>query len=142
MPRSDSRAATFRISRPPRFQHPEHLADRVPLDVVRKRIDHVERRHQVEPGGGEGEPGRRGPGDLALPLGPRVLKSGPCQVDTVSTAVFPEHGQVVPGAAAAIKDLGTDPLADPSDGAGNQRFDEPAEAAEPEVIALGACGGL
>ena len=27
-------------------------------------------------------------------------------------------------------------------GAGDQRFDEPAEAAEPEVIALGARGGL
>jgi hypothetical protein len=44
----------------------------------------------------------------------------------------------VPGAAAAIQDLG----ADPSDGVGNQRLDEPPEAAEPEVIALGASRGL
>ena len=46
--------------------------------------------------------------------------------------------QVVPGAAAAIQDVGTDPAG----GAGNQRFDEPPEAAEPEMIALGARGGL
>ena len=47
----------------------------------------------------------------------------------------------MPGAAAAIQDFETD-LANPSGGVGNQRFDEPAEAAEPEMIAFGARGGL
>ena len=44
----------------------------------------------------------------------------------------------MPGAAAAIQDVGTNPAG----GVGNERFDEPPEAAEPEVIALGARGGL
>jgi hypothetical protein len=44
----------------------------------------------------------------------------------------------VPGAASAIQDVETSPLG----GIGDERFDEPPEAAEPEVIALGARGGL
>ena len=93
---------------------------------------------QVESRVGKGELRGRGPRHPALPLGARVLKSGPCQVDTVSTAVFPEHMQVVPGTAAAVQDDGTDPTGS----IGDQRFDEPPEAAEPEVVALGARGGL
>jgi hypothetical protein len=42
------------------------------------------------------------------------------------------------GAAAAIQDLGRSSMGR----IGDQRFDEPAEAAEPEVVALGARGGL
>jgi hypothetical protein len=44
----------------------------------------------------------------------------------------------VPGAAAAIQDLRTQSPR----GAGHERLDEPAEAAEPEVVAFGASGGL
>jgi hypothetical protein len=68
----------------------------------------------------------------------RVLKSGPREVDTVGTAVSPEHPQVVPGAAAAVENL--EPPA--AGGSGNERFNEPPEAPEPEMIAFGARRGF
>ena len=52
---------------------------------------------------------------------------------------FRSSRQVVAGAAAAVEDRGVGPAANRL---GEKRGDEPPEAAEPEMVALGARGGF
>src|SRR5262249_42623422 len=67
-----------------------------------------------------------------------VLKSGPSQVHTLCGAVSPQHHGVGSGPASAVED----PRSAAACGTRDERFDESAEAAEPEVDAFGARSGL
>jgi hypothetical protein len=60
-------------------------------------------------------------------------------VDARWPAVVPQQAEVVTGPAAAVQDTQAAPA-----GAGplEQRRHEPAKAVEPEVVALGARGGI
>jgi len=121
-----------------RLEHAVHLGDRRALDGIGQRIENVERRHESEPRVRKRQLRHGGARDRFGAVLPGVLKSGPCEVDTVCGAVSAEHREVVPGAAAAVENAG----AASGCGTRDEWFDESAEAAEPEMVALRARGGL
>src|SRR5205823_738954 len=124
----------------PRPEHPEHLGDRVALRLLVQGIQDVERRDEIERPGGEWQACRRGAREAALAAGVGVPQAGPREVDPRRAAIAPEQRQVIARAAPAIEDLHA--AAGGIRRISNDRLDELSKAAEPEMIALGARGGL
>ena len=112
----------------------------VPLHLVVERVEDVERGDEVELAGRERQSGRGCACDLALSAAARVGETAPGDVDAAGAAVAAEHRQVVAGAAAAVEDA-ADRVA-PAVARSSSGRDETAEAAEPEVITLGARRGF
>ena len=120
-----------------RLQQPEHLADRRPLVRLGQRIQHVERRDDVEAGAGKGNGGHAGAREARAARVTADAESGLGEVEPVGAAEAGEQCEVGAGAAAAIEQ----PRVRQSGGrALEQRRDECAEAAEPEVTRFRPCG--
>ena len=137
-PRRHSNAATVTSERAARAQHARDLARRRLFDLVGQAVEHVERRHHIEAGVGNG---------IAPMLArttrdavrSRELQAPRGQIEAERAAMARQQLQVGAGAAAAVEQ----PQVSPAAAAGCQpRRDEPAEASKPEVGAFGAVGEL
>ena len=117
-----------------RFEHARHFGDCLSLGRVIERVEHVERRHQIEPLRGERQVRRRRARREALAPLPRELQPGPREIDSVRATVAAQPREIVARAATAIEDV----EGRSAGGVGNERFNESTEPAEPEMIALGA----
>ncbi len=117
-------------------QHPIHLIERLSLDLVLERIQHVERGDQVELAAGKGQARGGRAGDTALAAIARVREAAPGDVDAPGPSELPEHLQVMAGAASAVEDPRR---LDAFGRLAEQRLDETAESVEPEVVAFGPC---
>ena len=119
--------------------HPIHLSESRSRVPVVEGVDDVEGRHDVERRVGERQGCGGGLGDSPLVVLVRVGETAEGQVDPEGPAEPAEHLQVVAGAASAVEDARVVAI-DGSGGLLEERTHETAEAAEPEMIALGARG--
>ena len=119
-------------------REPEHLRHGRLFVRLLERIQHVERRHEVEHPAGEGRRRDRGPRQPAPAQLVPDIKSDLGTVETVGRAIALEQGEVGARAAAAIEDARPDPAAE---GPVDQGPDEPAEAAKPEMTLFRARRG-
>jgi len=115
---------------PAGLEHPEHLGDRGPFRLVLERVEHVERGHQIE--GGARKRRRRdvGAGEPPAAGFAADVQAGGAQIEAEGAAVRRQHLDVRAGTAAAVEEERVRP---PGEGRLDERRDEGAEAAEPEV---------
>ena len=85
-------------------QHPIHLIERLSLDLVLERVQHVERGDQVELAGRKRQARGGRASDTALAAFARVREAAPGEVDAPGPSELPEHLQVMAGAASAVED--------------------------------------
>ena len=115
--------------------HPIHLFERCGRPDIVERVNHVERRDDVENAVGEGQRGCGRLGDQPLTMVTRVRETAVRQIDSEGTAVLPDHLQVVAGSAAAVEDPG-DATLDILSSLLEERTHETTKAVEPEMLAL------
>ena len=98
-------------------------------------FDRMERGHEIERRAGEGRRADAGSCEPAPSRAARELKADRRDVESVRGAVAAEQLEIRARAAAAVEQAR---VGASGEGAPDERRDEPAEAAKPEMIRFGA----